>query len=863
MKAQSRPWTYRALLASAAMSPMIFGHAAWAQSVPAAAAQPSAASSSTAPGENAAMPEVVVTAQKRRENLQKTPVAVTALTATQIEASGITGGQQLQREVPSLTFGNNNGYNYISLRGIGSDTITTAAETSVGTYIDGVYINGLLTESIPNADLERIEVLRGPQGTLYGRNTTGGVINYITKAPSFTPGANLAASYGNYDSRSFDAGATGPLIGDLAAFRVSGHYDDNDGYRFNLDTHERGDSSQTTSMRGTVLFKPSSTVTFTLRGDFARNYSSNPSELLSEHSADGLASQSTPLGLFSQPAAVLAQIPGLLSPADLAKLNGGSIAQLFNLIQPGPTAPNPNKSLDYSNALPNRFRVDSAGASGTLDWDFGSASMKSITAYRYSRLDLSSDNAGSGAQFVGLSPLDQKGHQFTQEIDFSGKALDGKLDWLVGGFYFHDKSSVVVDIFLPATTQTAIAGLSFANSNAAYPYQLNLSQPYLANLFQVASPLATVEGSGSDPLTGQVLTAGVSVPSTAFIGYKTDQTSESIAGFAQATYHVTDRLRLSGGFRYTQDKKDVDRTSHSNLLVALGEAAALCQDAEASKTWSSPTGTAGLDYDISRHVLGYAKISFGYKAGGFNPSECSGSFNPEKLTAYETGLKTTLADGQVRLNVAGYYYDYSDIQFTTYIDANSTIKNAGSATAYGIEAEYRIYPRSFEGFSIDGSASYEHSSYGHGLFQDSAFQFPGAGADIGGNSLIRAPEWKADFGAQYAKPIAAGGVVTLRGEAAYTSDIANDIFNGGVPFASQTTQPGYWLLNAYLGWVSSDGGLSAQLFGDNLTNEYYTTIRAEVNTPSSVIGTTGRFAPPRTFGVRLAMKFGSSVTPPK
>ena len=211
------------------------------------------------------------------------------------------------------------------------------------------------------------------------------------------------------------------------------------------------------------------------------------------------------------------------------------------------------------------------------------------------------------------------------------------------------------------------------------------------------------------------------------------------------------------------------------------------------------------------------------------------------------------------MNAATYYYDYTNIQFTYYTDATSPIRNAGKATAYGLELEYQIHPRALPGFSLDGAASYEHSAYGSTLIQDPAFIVPAPGLNIQGNELIRAPKWKSNFGAQYTSPAADYGQFTLRAETAYTDVIYNDVFNGKAPFAADTTQPAYWIMNAVLSWKSRDGRWEGQLFGDNLTNAYYATDRSETNNPAGEVFTTGQFAPPRTFGARVIMRLGSEA----
>jgi iron complex outermembrane recepter protein len=832
----------------AAMSSVAIGAIASAANAQTSAPPPPAAANS--------VEEVIVTAQKRSENIQKTPIAMTAITASRIQSGGITGADKLQFISPSMTFGQNSNYTYVTLRGVGTDLVFLSGEASVATYIDGVYTGDLVSSGLPNLDLQRIEILRGPQGTLYGRNATGGVVNYISKDPSFEPGATVSASYGNYNAVVADADITGAIIPDVVAGRLSLHFNEHDGYRRNLVTGQDEDADRSPSGHAAILIKPNDAFSVILRGDLTHETNSNPHEEISSHSIDGVTGIATPLGIFSLPAASLPA--NTLSPGDLAKLNGGSIASFLGVGESGQTPPDPTKSLDFLNYFPTLYKTDTGGGSVTVNWA-GPVNVKSITAYRFTNFTADADNSGTAAPIIELAPLAQDSRQFTQEFNISGRSFDDRLEWLVGAYYFNDQSTIRVTVPLPNTTEDVILASSLANQTAGSPYSFNLSQPLLTSLFQVASPLATILTDGVDPISGAPLRAGVSVPTTAFLGFAANQSSQSVAGFGQATLHLTDRLRLTAGGRFTDDQKDITRTFHSNLLVLFGETAGLCQDQKNSKTWTAPTGTIGADYDAAKNVLTYAKASWGYKAGGFNSSDCGQPFNPEYLTAYEAGVKSTLVDGQLRLNAATYYYDYTNIQFTYYTNATSPIRNAGKATAYGLELEYQFRPRALPGFSLDGSASYEHSEYGSTLIQDPAFIVPPPGLNIAGNELIRAPKWKSNFGAQYTAPAADYGQLTLRAEAAYTDVIYNDVFNGKAPFASDTTQPAYWIMNAILSWKSRDGRWEGQLFGNNLTNAYYATDRSESNNPAGEVFTTGQFAPPRTFGARLIMRLGSEA----
>lgn len=826
-------------------SKLFFSVCAVAIAVHCNAAEAQVAKASAAPSDNPARVEadeptgsiqdIVVTAQKRSESVQKTPLAVSAFNSEALEQKQISGVAQLQFNVPSLVFAQLTGYSQLSLRGIGSDLTVTAGEPTVATFQDGVYLGQLFAQSVPSFDLERIEVLRGPQGTLYGRNSTGGTINYITKAPSQKFGANLALGYGSYNKVVVEGGLTGPLIQDVLAARITGKYEDRDGYRTNLFDGKKYDANRQYSVQGSLLFEPTSNLSLTLRGDLTRQTSSPVQQIISVLPSAAGISPSTPTGIFSLPGPVLAGLGPLFSAADLATIGNGSVANLYNLAQPSIATPDPSTSLNFANDFLPHSVVNLKGVSGTFVWGTDALTIKSITAYRYSDLSVQVDNDGTSAPIIYENPITQSSKQFTQEFNISGKAMDSRLDWLVGAYYFHDRGVLKADIFVPSLGDLIVASGSFGNQSAPVPL-FTLSQPFIPNLLQL----------GSDPVLGTTLVTGTT-QSIAFLGFGADQKSVSSAVFGQTTFSATDQLHLTVGLRYTKDTKEVFRQLHSNFVPT----AALC-DVSAKKSWDAFTGTAGLDYQFGNETMAYAKVSRGYKAGGFNPGECNGSFNPETIWAYEGGLKSTFADGQARVNLAGFYYNFNDIQFTTYIGNASTIRNAAKAKLYGLEAEYTIRPRALGGLQLDGSGSYIHSAYGSQLLQDPLGL---ATLDIKGNQLIRAPKWKLNLGAQYRAEIGGLGAVTLRGETSYTSTVFHDVFNGKAPSQSGTIQPSFWVSNARLIWQPEGDQFEVQAFIENIENNLYAYSRVSSATASTI---TGQFSPPRTFGIRVSMKLGSA-----
>jgi iron complex outermembrane receptor protein len=878
-------------LAGVALSAMVFAGTA-ARGADAAAA----ASASAEAGQPTALGEIIVTAQKRSQNIQATPIAVTAFTSKTIQQAGLTGPQNLQFNVPSLVFGQESGFSLIGLRGIGSD-VPVGGQPGVALYLDGVYNGNQVAAALPTFDLERIEVLRGPQGTLYGRNATGGVINYITAPPSFTLGGFGSVSYGNYNTTADDLGITGPILGDKIAFRLGGHYGYHDGYRYNLQRQDFEDGDEVYNVHGAFLFKPGSNLSITIGGDETHDRSANPYENISQGTVSGGVSPTYPLGIFSFPAALLP--PGTLSPSDLASLNGGSIASKFGLLQPGVPAPDPTKTTDFSAYQRTKYLINAYGINTTIDWNPGPVDVKSITGYRYTSQQWISDSAGLGTPEVDYTPGDTWEKQVTQEFDVSGKAFDNKLQWLVGFYYLHADSYFDSTIYLPTAGQYAAAFASFLAPPGS-PYLFNLANGFNYNYYTTFNNLySTAVAPGYNFPAGppDALIPNQTIPQEAFLGFLQNQTSQSIAGFFQGTYSITNTLRLNGGFRYTEDHTSVLHTLQSNYVNTLigpapdgssvaGDFEILCHQVPDSNTWAAPTGTVGIDYDAAPRVLTYAKIAWGYKSGGFNVGACSGHYNPEYLTDYEGGMKAIFADGQVLTNLAIYYYDYNNIQFTTYVANASAIKNAGSATAFGVELEYVVQPRPVPGFQVDGWVSYEDSRYGPGCFGDPANlngaadipqgsnglpppQCPATdptgkpvlpSAQINGNELIRAPRWKTQFGAQYTYRGNTGYTVMLRGAVSWSDAVYNDIFNGKAPLLAGDTQAGFWIVNARLVWTSPDQRYEAELFGENLSDTLYSTNRASFNTPSTVENVAGQFAPPRTFGVRFTVKLGSATS---
>jgi iron complex outermembrane receptor protein len=654
--------------------------------------------------------------------------------------------------------------------------------------------------------MERIEVLRGPQGTLYGRNATAGAANIVTKQPHETPEANASFTAGDYDLRRVEVGASGPITDSIAG-RASIVYDDHSGYRDNDVLDHDQDAADLKAGRGSLYFSLTDNVELVLRGDYAKQKSTGGLLVTLQESP-------TPLGISPS------NIGGFLTFPDPA-LGGLSLADVFGLTFPQSSFPSviiDPEDLDVINEQPNSRKIEQKGVSATLTWESDLMTTKIIAAHRDSMMEFLADSDGTDVQMLTNDAL-QNNDQTTVEINLSGRAFDDRMDWLVGAYYFQEDglARFYYDLAALQTTFEAIFGLFAPGGTAPLP-------------------------PGSLAFFGTRLKTGQGTPAP-FLDFRIDQDSESIAGFAQGTYSVTDALRLTLGARYTQDQKEARRQLTSNL------GAPPC-DSESDKTWDQTTGTAILDYAFNDDTLTYLSVSKGYKAGGYNPGECTGAFKPENLISYETGVKTQVADGLLQLNGAVFFYQYDDIQVNQFVNNASRITNAAEAEILGAELEF-VALLGGSGFSVDGGITWLDTEYGGGA----AFSNPilgGPAIEVDGNDLMRAPEWKYYIGGQYDWETSIGRFMA-RVDAAYSDSFYYDVFEASLPNQSEMEQDSYTIANARLSWTSLDGRYEVMGFLQNFTDEQYAESRQAVGTTGAVIG---EFSAPRTYGVRLSAHLG-------
>ncbi|KQX19438.1 hypothetical protein ASD39_16165 [Sphingomonas sp. Root50] len=718
---------------------------AWAQQAP---AEPAQAAAADAPA--GGIGDIIVTAQKRAENVQDIPLAITAVSGSMLAQRQVTSVDQLSTVAPSVNFGTYGGAARIAVRGIGFDTVNPGAEGRIAYHVDGVYISRPGAQLGTFFDVERVEVLRGPQGTLYGRNATGGSINVITRAPTTNPSGYANITVGNYGRVAVEAALSGPITDGLEA-RLAVTSNNRGGYGKNLYTGNGIDDANQRGARAMLRLHPADTLTVDLAADYYRE----------NDNAYGL------------------HYFGQYNPA--VPLRGAALGGT-------PTT----RTRDINSEFDPTNKRELYGFAGTVTLDLGDVTLKSLTAYRHSDyrvltdLDLTQLN-------LSYFPFFERAHQFSEELQLSGGWGDSK--WIVGGYYFREK------IF-----------------------------------------------GGSQVTRNLLLTGGANRMTN---GYRAEGTTntEALAVFGQLDLAVSDAFKVIVGGRYGHETIRIADTFQLDFARDYSPTAAVLPlpgfPRTARTSANAFTPKVGVEYGLADDALLYATVSRGFKSGGFNLGVNVPAFDPEKIWAYEAGLKFTTADRGLRANLATFYYDYSNLQVSKVINSSVVTENAASADLYGGELELTAIPA--EGVQFDGTMSYLFSKYKDFSSLDPARPALGV-LDLEGNRLTQAPKWTINAGAQYSWPMA-GGELTVRGELNYVSRVFFTAFN-----VNSVGQKGNSKFNAYLNFADDDNHWSASLFVRNITDKV---TFANGLVSSAVFGSpiTGSVSPPRTFGAMVGYRF--------
>ena len=821
--------------------------------------------------------DIVVTAQKRSQNLQDVPVAVSALGGDELQSRGVSETSDLQGFVPSLQITTPYGRTQpnFSLRGVSvANEFSASTASPVGVYVDEVYQSFRASHGQQLYDLERVEVLRGPQGTLYGRNTTGGAISFFSNKPELGASkATITAGYGNYDTKTLEGALEATLIPDVLGIRFAGTYAKGDGWQYNPVQDRHVGTTNTVAGRVSIRWKPSSDLDINLKGYFARD---NP-----------LAPNPYALGQLADGRDVLGY-------------------SRFDPAQNGGRALNKNEVAADTGG---RYFTSSKGLALNIALDVSdTVSITSITGYDTGKYRNSPFDCDGSPNSVCALRYNSKSTNFNQDLRFNYKSE--KLNLVAGLYYGVDKIDTrnEIDFFgvLKPILLGAGAPSSFFNAPVSAPQAAAIVPAFAVNPAlnptdpASCAPVATgnpngfldarslialltdiqVNNSGGGGFGGAISAACRAAGAPPFGPISGEQRytvkRPSAAIYFDGTYDFTDQLTVSLGLRYTMDK--VKYLNGRTVLYDLGgtirastipytfpydpSVPALEQNEKANRL----TGRINVAYKFADDIMGYVNYSRGYRSGSFNGLAYQGTnqvyyIKPEQINAYEGGLKTRFFDRRVQLNLAGFYYDYKNHQVTQVIGA-TTFTRSANGHLYGGEAELAF--QALPNLRFDASMSLLRSKYSGNVMDPTDPSSPTR--NVNGNPFPNAP--RSTFSAGFDWDVFDNdvGKLTLRGDTAYTGRYYFDPFGdygqspcdrAGVPGnirpagpAITCGNPGYWLANSRL--TLQKGDYSASLWVKNLTNKYYYTYGLNIDIFGLDYLNRGT---PRTYGIEFSAKF--------
>lgn len=784
--------------------------------------------------------DIIVTAQRREESLQKVPVAVTAIGAEQLDQLRVTNIRNLAGIAPSLQI-NTQGLQSnptIIIRGVASGTSNNAVDPKVGIYLDGVYIGRTVGSIFDLSDIQRVEVLRGPQGTLFGRNATSGAISLVTAAPSGEFGVRGSVSYGNYDAKRAKISVDLPALGPLSV-KLSYLHDEIEGDYRNLlggqtiDLRQRDPSFGVQRIADRLGGRNVDGVGVAARLDLG--------DLTADYRFDYTDARAT--GRAMQSFGVIPDASGqLLSPI---------IA--FQPLFGGTTNISTDRLTTVANATSTEHVV-TQGHSLTLTYPVSDAiTLKSISAFRKFRQDpnvydlaatgglrfttaqlqalLAGNVAGildpanapgpNDSIFSLLTSRSTRQKQFSQE--FQLQLTSDAFDLTAGLFYFHENTPAtdILGIFQPVANgvvvDTSTVGVIPGLPVGPLPFDINGD--------------GVVDAADSNPSLDSIFGSGIT---------RTRAINDSYAAYGQLTYHLTDTIDLTGGLRYTIDKRE------NRIFAVSGGQGGQLGVGDYKVDYKKATWAAIVTWRPTDRVTAYGKVSTGYVAGGI----LSGiPYKPETLTAYELGLKAQSWGNRLRTNIALFYSDYKDLQTQNFINGRQFFNNAGKASIKGFEIEADLVP--VRGLTLSGNLSYTDFDY-------KSFILNGAEvADIA--RTVFTSKWQGRASAQYDSPdMAMGGHISARVDARYRSraplvstpffDLAGNVAD----LERYAFTRSYWLVDGRIGWMDMPLGrakASLSLFGQNLFNQQYNPFG------SPVLQLVTSYERGRTYGVELGVSF--------
>jgi iron complex outermembrane recepter protein len=852
-------------------------------------------------GDEGGIAEIIVTAQRRDENLQSVPLSVSAFNAEQLKKQGTNDISRLEGIVPGFTFGRSGTDARPAMRGVRTENAGVNGDTTIGLFIDGVYMSRASQGTLGFVDIERVEVLRGPQGTLYGRNTFGGNISITSALPTFDEykgGVDLTVGQ---NGRFRGEGFVNAPLSDTTAIRIAGAFEESNGYVKNDGLGSNLFDDKSRYIRGTLLFKPTDRFTAAFKFDYSRQGGAGGSafgyKLRGSYFYE-LAPGQTYTITSGQPNTQLYNGTAIVLNTRVQPLNRDGIIDRPLTVDNGVPIYRPNDPYRINTDEPTVLNLRNTGLSANLAYDLGGVTIKSITGYTDFIATRTADS-DFGQNTLAVDSQLTSAKTFSQELQLLSSG-DGPLTYVVGGYYFKDKlrsvlineqSPAVIRDVTPNTTTSVFRGGFFDEQRAR---------------------------------------------------------TKSLAAYAQASYALTDKLKVTAGVRHTVDTKNfafanersvvpltsavppgtdgtfirrgmpaipdsafgsvgsptnctfVTPTPRPGLQCLAANPLLLTGATYDTKKFKKTTWRVGLDYQVSDDNLVYAAVSTGFRSGGFNSGSANSAvlaptFAPETVTAFEIGSKNRFADNSVQLNIAAFYNRYSGLQEQRQIPVGpatlSIIENSGKARSYGAEVEGIWKPTA--AMTLGTSFSYLNAKYTkytnvpapfgtsvlvndptaltptlvNGVVIAAAGQrrifapgyncglVPGTGGagqpaasfgcDLSGNKIPHSPEFSGSVYASYAIDLGSAGTLTPFAILTYSGSFFGQPFNSILE-----KQKSFTKIDLRLTWALNDK-FEVQGFVTNLTDKATAT--------RFVWGGGGAlqasYAPPRLWGARASFKF--------
>jgi iron complex outermembrane receptor protein len=757
--------------------------------------------------------EIIVIARRQSESLQSAPIAVTAMNTEALELRSAHTAEALTQFVPNLQLDgaaplSGAAYNAtIFMRGVGQNDFAIFSDPGVAVYLDDVYLGRSIGGAMDLLDLAQVEVLRGPQGTLFGRNTIGGAIILRSQEPEKELSREVSLTAGSLHRRELRGVLNVPLNA-RTALRISAATLQRDGYARRLTDGEQLGDKDAIIGRAQVTWEPN---------EFMR-------------------------GRFTFDASGVRQNSAALTLLDVETV-GVPFLHLFNsLIAPGAGVQSPGgtyaidrswvtHSLDTTYAGGTTLNdLNTMGAALTFEWQLERFALKSISAWRDLQAVFARD--GDNTPFTFRETFnDDRQSQLSQEVQLSGASEDGELHWIAGLYVFREDATEHGRAMLAPGLYAALNALDL----------------------QPDETWCGLPGENPRPVTrcppalrfGGERYRDNNVLADLDVDLYTRVANRSGALFAQGTYRFAERWGLTGGLRWTFDRKRIELI-HQRRGSGVYVVGAPGTERSFAASWSQVTPKLGVEWQASNDALLYFSYARGFKSGGFNgrplvdSSEVRAPYDPEVVDSYEFGAKTRWLDGRMTANAAVFYNQYRDMQLSINATPQNFVRNAGAARIAGAELE--VAARLAAGLDLNLAVSHLDAAYTR-LDAQLAELRPPLTRD---KHLIKAPRWTATAGLQYRWSLSLG-TLTLRGDYSYRDRVYHDVFNH-----PRLIQPAFELVNAYLSLRTLDRRWEFTLSGTNLTDERY---RISGNSSESFGLTESTFSAPREFAASVKLRY--------